>query len=190
MSAEPTSVACPRCDVGIGEQCERPDGTPAKPHADRVKRAAHEARQRAAADVPEAIVEDRWKRLYRACRLELEQRGDWGKLAAEQLLAMTLNMRHADEARDTASHGAVVTGSTGQKAAHPLWRVAATLDDKALAQAKALKLTPDTRGTSVPEGANEAADSGNDEDADEFGPLDEVSRQRQAAQKRRQSRRS
>lgn len=183
MSApdRPLDVPCPHCDAEVGDPCIKPNHEEADPHARRVK-ASDKARQERASGLsaPASVAETgkEWARLYRASRLELEQRGDWTPLAQKQLEAMVLNMAHAETLRETAAHSAVVRGSTGQASANPLWRVAIALENTALGQAKALKLTPDTRGTAAPGTEGLGADDDEDEDGDDFAALDRVAEQR------------
>lgn len=184
----PLDVACPHCDAAVGDDCVKPNHEETDPHARRVKaseKAKRDREQGAAAPAAVADAGKEWATLYRACRLELEQRGDWTKLADKQLSAMVLNLARAETVGEAASMTAVVTGSTGQQAAHPLWRVGISLENTALAQAKALKLTPDTRGTSaVPDDSDLGADDSEDEDGG-FGALDRVAEQRQKRDARR-----
>lgn len=148
---DPGAVPCPHCTAGVGEPCQTPQGDDAsKPHARRVKAAAEHAdaaHRRAEAGIPKTIVEGRWRRLYVACRLELETAGGWTQLAAEQLEAMVLQMEEAAACREAVRGDRVVKGSTGQAVANPLGAAGGRAAGEALALAKALKLTPDTRGT-------------------------------------------
>lgn len=186
ISDDELAVACPYCPAAAGEPCELPDGEPRNgPHARRVKaaeRAAAEARTRAEAEAPERIAEHRWRRVYVAARLELEQRGAWTRIAAEQLETVVRNMAAADNAREAAERKPTVDGSTGQTVANPLWNVALRLDAQALATARSLKLTPDTRGTSAatPDDGADLEEDKRPEDVDELAKLDELARKRKA----------
>ncbi|MCA1683684.1 MAG: hypothetical protein LC708_00930, partial [Actinobacteria bacterium] len=101
-------VPCPAstCTAGAGERCVKPDGEPARQtHKTRVKaarKAAQNAAQRAEREVPESIKGTRWRRLYRNARLELEQRGDWTKLAEAELESMVRAMASAERALEAA----------------------------------------------------------------------------------------
>jgi hypothetical protein len=175
-------VPCPRCTAGVGEPCQTPAGVDAKgPHAKRVKAAERERerqRQRAAQELPdERIGEHRWRRVYLSCRGELEQRGAWTRLAAEQVEAMVRNMAQADKCRAAAEAHPTVPGSTGNTVANPLGKVAIGLDAQALMTARELKLTPNTRGTSAT--VEDDADADPDtppEEVDELAGLDDLAR--------------
>lgn len=189
-SDDELAVACPRCPAAAGEVCLTPAGAEAKgPHKDRVRaaeRQAGQASRRAHAELPdERIAEPRWQRLYLASRGELEQRGAWTRLAREQVETMVRNMALADNCRAAVETRSTVEGSTGQVVANPLAALQLKLDAQALATARALKLTPDTRGTSATVAPDDGADdaAGEDqapEDVDELAPLDELARHRKA----------
>jgi hypothetical protein len=181
------TIGCPYCPAAAGEPCELPSGDarPAGPHVRRVKaaeRAVLEAKRRAEGEAPDRIPEHRWRRVYVAARLELEQRGDWTRLAAEQLESLVRNMAQADAARELAETTPTVTGSTGQTVANPMYAIATKLDAQALITARTLKLTPDTRGTSasVPDDGADADEDRPPEELDELAKLDELARHRKA----------
>lgn len=188
MTPESTdlSVECPRpsCRAGIGEPCLKPDGRPAAgPHKARTEAIARDLEERQAhaeEDTPERIKEPRWRRLYAACRLELEARGDWTTLAREQLEVMVRNMSTADACRELAGNNPVVRGSTKQAVANPLFAIQVRLDAEALRVAKALKLTPDSRGASAPGAADLGDGTGDDADRDPLDELDELAIRRKA----------
>lgn len=186
-SPDPFAVPCPQCEAGLRESCyvPRTGRELPRPHARRVK-AAQEvldaARRRADGAATERIEGKRWRRLWTGAHLELEQRGDLTRLALEQLEALVRNMRAADECRKLAEETPVVKGSTGQAVANPMSAQALRYDAQALALAKALKLTPDTRGYS-----NAPADDDVDDDderppeeLDELAELDDLARKRKA----------
>lgn len=185
---DPLAAACPHCEAAPGEVCLKPDGEDApRPHARRARAAerdAIEARKRAENSAPDRIEGDRWRRLYVACRLELEQRGQWTKLAAEQLEVLARTMSQADTAREACEREPVVKGSTGQPVPNGLWSTMRTLDAQALAIARALKLTPDTRGTSAGNVDDElpAGVGADDEPAerDDLAVLDQLAEKRKA----------
>jgi hypothetical protein len=198
QSVDPYAHPCPACPAGAHEHCfvERTGRELPKPHAKRVKAAelaVARQRRRANADAEERLEPGRWRRLYVACRLELEQRGDWTTLAAEQLEALVRNMRLAEEARAAAEGKPFVEGSTGQTVAHPGTQTATRLDAQALAIASALKLTPDKRGTSAPRPGDEdiPADAGEETAAerDELAELDDLARKRKEKAERPAKRR-
>lgn len=183
---DPLGPPCPRCKADPGEPCLKPNGDDAaKPHAARVTAAeaqAAKARQEAK-EVPTRIEGARWRRLYRASRMELEQRGDWTALAAEQLESLVLNLEEAAACRAEVKKARTVKGSTGQPVPNPLGSAAGRCDAVALSLAKALKLTPDTRGTSAPAGDVPVGDDDDEPEGagvqDDFADLDEVARARQ-----------
>lgn len=181
MTPAPDVLAhpCPRCPAGIRESCfvARTGRELPKPHTDRVKlaqRVEREARQRADGDATKRIESPRFRKVYAAARLELELRNDWTPLAAEQLESLVLNMEAAEDARGKAKAKPTVDGSMGQPVANPLIAVALRYDAQALANARALKLTPDTRGAraGIPGADNPAPDD--DEDKPPADPLDEL----------------
>jgi hypothetical protein len=184
-SVDPYSVPCPHCEAGLHERCFR-STTGAElqaPHKPRVKAAedvARRARERADGDAAQRIEGARWRRLYSACRLELEQRADWTTLAAEQLETLVRLMAAADGARELAEAKPTVEGSTGQLVAHPLGGRAIQYDAQALAIARSLKLTPDTRGTSAPRPGDEDVprEDAPAEERDELAELDQLARKR------------
>jgi len=142
-----------------------------------------EAKRRAEGEAPERITEHRWRRVYVAARLELEQRGAWTRLAAEQLEALVRNMAAADKARELAEVTPTLEGSTGQTIANPMYGVATKLDAQALITARTLKLTPDTRGTSataVPDDGADVDEARPPEELDELAALDELASKRKA----------
>lgn len=185
---DPLAAACPHCEAAPGEVCLKPDGEDApRPHARRVKAAerdAIEARKRAENSAPDRIEGDRWRRLFVACRLELEQRGQWTKLAAEQLEVLVRSMSQAETAREACERAPVVQGSTGQPVPNGLWSTMRTLDAQALAIARALKLTPDTRGTSAgnvdPDELPAGAGGDDAQDQDDLAALDQLAAKRKA----------
>lgn len=176
------AVPCPRCTAGVGEPCQTPSGEPARgPHAKRVRaaeRAAEAARRRAALEEPDdRIPEHRWMRVYRAGRAELEQRGAWTRLAAEELEALVRNMAQADKARSAAEMQPTLEGSTGQTVANPLYAIAVKLDAQALITARTLKLTPDTRGTTAtPDDEADADPDVAPAEVDDLAELDDLAR--------------
>lgn len=187
-AAEPGSVPCPHCPAGVGEPCLKPDGSEAgKPHARRLKAAevhADAAHRRAEAGIPKSIDVARWRRVYVACRLELEAAGGWTQLAAEQLEAMVLMLEEAAACRKAVKAERTVEGSTGQQVANPLGAAGGRAAGEALALAKALKLTPDTRGTRgstgdvVTDGDQPGPSGESSPGADDFADLDEVAAKR------------
>lgn len=187
-AADPGSVPCPHCPAGVGEPCLKPDGSETdKPHARRLKAAAvhaDAAHRRAEAGVPKSIDVERWRRVYVACRLELENAGGWTQLAAEQLEAMVLQMEEAAACRKAVKADRTVTGSTGQPVANPIGAAGGRAAGEALAIAKALKLTPDTRGTRgstgdvVTDGDPPGASGQSSPGADDFADLDELAAKR------------
>lgn len=193
ISDDELAIACPQCDAGEGEPCQMPDGEDRKaPHARRVKaaerhaaeleRALAEHKRKAEAEAPERIGTLRFRRVYVAARLELEQRAAWTRMAAEQLEMCVRNMEAADKARTDASKRPLVEGSTGQPVTNPLWALAVKLDAQALITARTLKLTPDTRGTSASV-QDDGADLDDERPAvelDELAVLDELARKRKA----------
>lgn len=191
--ADPLAIACPHCTAAAGEPCERPDGRElAKPHAARRREAdrRHAAmRLQAEGDAKHRIEGVRWRRVYAACRLELEARGAWTKLAAEQLESLVLNMEAAELARGKAKVSPTVEGSMGQPVINPAIAVALRYDAQALATARSLKLTPDTRGTSAPaDGVGADAPDEPEEPRDELAELDDLARKRREKTKRRRAR--
>lgn len=178
-ASDSNDVVCPRCQAQPGEPCLKPDGRPAPgPHKARREAIAAELdamRRRAENDAPDRITEPRWRRLFVACRIELEQRGDWTALAREQLEAMVRKMAAAEEAATKAERDPVVRGSTGQAVANPLFAIWVRLDSEANRLAKTLKLTPDTRGAAAPRGDDGAElDGDTGEVGDELDELDEL----------------
>jgi hypothetical protein len=186
MSVDPYAYPCPLCEAEVRAFCFRPrDGTELKkPHVKRVKvaeEAAAAARKRADGDAQQRLEEPRWRRLFAAIRLELEGRGDWTTLAAEQVETLVRNMRAADGARQLAEANPVVKGSTGQAVANPMGGRAVQYDAQALAIARALKITPDTRGTSAPRpGDEDVPQEGPEDERDELAELDDLARKRAA----------
>lgn len=182
--ADPLAVPCPHCPAAISEACVNPKGDELeRPHAKRIRAAELQAdaqRRRAEAGVPKSITAERWRRVYVACRMELENAGGWTQLAAEQLEAMVLQMEEAAECREAVRGSRTVTGSTGQTVANPLGAAGGRAAGEALALAKALKLTPDTRGTRgstgdvVTDGDTPGASGESSPGADDFGELDEL----------------
>lgn len=186
-SDDELAIACPACPAAAGEPCELPSGEPRGqgPHVRRVKAAEKsrlEARRRAEGEAPDRIPGHRWRRVFVAARLELEQRGDWTRLAAEQLEALVRNMAQADSARELAETTPTLLGSTGQTVANPMYAIATKLDAQALITARTLKLTPDTRGTSasVQDDGADADEERPPEELDELAKLDELARLRKA----------
>lgn len=186
-SADPFAYPCPACPAGRREACfvEGSGRELSKPHAKRVKHAeaeAAKARRRADGDAAERITGPRWRRLYAACRLELEQRGDWTVLAAEQLEGLVHDLQAAADAREERGGKLTTEGSMGQKVAHPNVATELRLEAQALATARSLKLTPDTRGTSAPRPGDEDVpredDDGPGEERDELADLDDIARKR------------
>lgn len=185
---DPLGVPCPHCPADVGERCVKPSGDEVdKPHSRRVKAAAIEAdkaQRRAEAGIPKSITEPRWRRLFVACRLELETAGGWTQLAAEQLEAMVLMMEEAAACRLAVRDARTVTGSTGQPVANPLGAAGGRAAGEALALAKALKLTPDTRGTRgstgdvVTDGDQPGPSGEAQPGADEFAELDDLAARR------------
>lgn len=194
-AGHPLSVPCPRCPAGVDELCETPKGVELeRPHKDRARRAEHvaeQARLRAEGDAEHRITSKRWRRVYAAARLELEQRAAWTKIAAEQLESVCRNMALAEVLRAKAEAKPIVPGSMGQDVVNPAVDKATRLDAQALATARALKLTPDTRGTSAaPTGDPDAGtdEGGGGEVVDELAELDEVARARKAKAAQRRAR--
>lgn len=197
--ADPSGVTCPHCHADPGDPCLKPDGEDAPaPHARRVKEAQREAAaaaRRAQSDVPATVdaAGADWRRVYVACRSELELKGQWTKLGAKQLTAMVLNMAQADACRVATDAEPMVDGSQGQKVPNGLWATQTRLDSQALAIARALKLTPDTRGTSATGGADgdeddrPPADTGEAEDRDALAQLDELAERRKKPGARRRA---
>jgi hypothetical protein len=185
LEAGAARIPCPRCPAVTGEPCETPRGVELeRPHADRIKayRAELEtARRRAEGDATHRIDHARWRRVYVACRMELEQRAAWTLLAAEQLESMVLNMAQAEVARTKAKASPTVEGSMGQAVANPAVAIALRYDAQALQTAIQLKLTPATRGTSVevPAGDDVPQDAP-EEERDELAAIDELARRRKA----------
>jgi len=187
MTLEPLTVHCPRCEAAPGEPCLKPDGRAAQgPHKARQDLAVAEAqrmRQRAEADAPAVLESPRWRRLYVAGRLELEQRGDWTTLAREQLEVLVRAMAKAEELRTVAENAPLTRGSTGQQVENPLWRTAERLDARALAIAKSLKLTADTRSWVAPPDDAGIPGGPEGEAGDELDELDELAVKRKAKAK-------
>lgn len=196
-SDDERAVACPQCDVAPGEPCELPNGEPrpSGPHARRVKaaernarevtRALEEARKRAEAETPSRIRTKRFRRLWAACRVELEQRGDWTVLAREEVESLVLNMELAADCRAAIKSPSdlLVKGSTGQAVPNPMLATALKLDGQALITARELKLTPNTRGTSATTPDDGAIDDAEDRPAvelDELAELDQLAARRKA----------
>lgn len=184
---DPFAVPCPQCEAGLHEACfvPRTGRELPRPHSKRVKAAQDvldAARRRAEGAATERIEGKRWRRLYTAAHVELEQRGDLTRLATEQLETLVRNMRAADECRQLAEATPIVTGSTGQPAANPAGVAALRYDAQALALARSLKLTPDTRGTAAPvdDGADDADDERPPEERDELAELDDLAARRKA----------
>lgn len=189
---DPLRVPCPRCDVSVGEECVTPKGKPAKAHADRTKLSAtlaERARLQADGDAEHRIEGVRWQRLYSSARLELEQRADWSSLAAEQLESVVLNMQAAEDARRQAKGKPLVPGSQGQKVANPAIAAALRYDAQALATARALRLTPDTRGASAPPLEDEPTADASDAEGDELAALDQLALRRREKAKTKRARR-
>lgn len=192
-SDDERAVPCPHCDAGIGEPCLTPSGEDAAgPHARRVKaaerqaaeveRAIVEAKRRAEAEAPARIGTKRFQRVYVTCRLELEQRAGWTRLAAEQVEMMVLNMELAAALRAKGKAKPMTKGSTDQDVINPAIKAALALDAQALITARTLKLTPDTRGTSASV-QDDGADLDEDrppKEIDELAKLDELARRRKA----------
>lgn len=180
-------IPCPRCEAGQGEACNKPDGSELhKPHRDRVKAYGAElerARLRAEGDATHRIDSVRWRRVYSACRLELENRAAWTPLAAEQLESMVLNMQEAERARAQAKAKPTTEGSMGQAVPNPAVQVALRYDAQALATASSLKLTPDKRGTSVevPDAPEDPSPDDGDTPDDELAVIDFAARRLKAA---------
>lgn len=190
LAAGAQRVTCPRCPAGVGEPCEKPNGDERAPHADRVKayRAELErARRKAEGDALERIEHPRWRRVYSACRLELENRAAWTSLAAEQLEGMVRNMIQAELARTRAEGKPTTEGSMGQAVPNPVVQVALRYDAQALQTAIQLKLTPATRGTSVdlPEADEDPSTDGPEHERDELAEVDELARRRKEKPRRR-----
>lgn len=182
----PLGIPCPRCSAGREEACvvESTGRELPNPHIGRVRAAAKraaDAKRRAEGDAEERIATPRFRRVYAAARLELEHRSAFTPLAAEQLETVCLNMEAAEMARAKARSDPLVEGSTGQPVANPLIAVALRYDAQALATARALKLTPDTRG----HGAPAVPDSSKDDTPATDSPLDELSRLDEVALKRK-----
>lgn len=178
LAAGAQTVPCPRCPAGVGESCQKPNGDDRATHVDRIKAYRAEvdrARRKAEGDATERIEHPRWRRVYIACRLELENRAAWTLLAAEQLESMVLNMAEAELARARSKSEPTTEGSMGQKVPNPAVQIALRYDAQALATARALKLTPDTRGTSVevPDGGEDpTSDASPEEECDELAAID------------------
>lgn len=176
-AVRPEDVVCPHCQAEPTEPCFKPNGQPVgKPHKRREELARKlNAQHEKALAAPDRVIGERWRRVYVRCRVELEGRDDWTTLAAEQLEAMVKALAMADTCADQAARDPLVKGSQDQEVANPLHSIALRYSDKALSLAKALKLTPDTRGAraAIPEDPATPA-----EDEDELAALDEVHRKR------------
>jgi hypothetical protein len=198
--ADPLGVECPRCGTDPGEPCLTPRGEDAtRPHKARQEHAdkvAAAAIARAEGDAVHRIENVRMRRIYVACRLELEQRGAWTKLAAAELEDLVHKLELGETSRDAAASEPFVAGSMGQLVPHPGHALAVRYGDAALKLAKALKVTPDTRGTSAPvpeddtvEARAGEADSPDAaaEERDELSAIDELAlaRKRKASSRRK-----
>lgn len=186
-SDEELAIGCPACPAAAGEPCELPSGEPRKqgPHVRRVKAAARQladAKRRAEGEAPDRISEHRWRRVFVAARLELEQRGDWTRLAAEQLEGLVRDLAQADRCRELAETKPTVEGSTGQTVANPMGAMSLKYTAQANITARTLKLTPDTRGTSasVPDDGADIDEDRPAEERDELANLDDLARKRKA----------
>jgi hypothetical protein len=190
--ADPLGVECSRCGTDPGEPCLTPKGENAvRPHKARQEHAEKVAAQaiaRAEGDAEHRLEDPRMRRIYVGCRLELEHRGAWTKLAAAELEDLVEKLALAEKMRKDAAAEPFVAGSMGQLVPHPGHALAVRYGDAALKLAKALKVTPDTRGTSAPvpddtvvEGkAAEAEPDAAAEERDELSKIDDLARYRKA----------
>lgn len=140
---DPLTVECPRCGSIAGVICRRPNGKPTKVHKDRI----------AAAETPEYIVDpldilytDDGRKLYTAIVQTLTERQDANRYTKMLALRIARNVEQADNLHEIAAREPVAEGSNGQPVANPAWAGACRLEDRVLADLKALRLTPDSAG--------------------------------------------
>jgi hypothetical protein len=140
---DPLTVECPRCGSLPSNICRRPNGKPAKVHKDRI----------AAAETPEYIVDpldilytDEGRKLYTAIVTTLTERQDANRYTKMLALRIAKNVEQADNLHEIAARSPVEVGSNGQPVANPAWAGACRLEDRVLADLKALRLTPDSAG--------------------------------------------
>lgn len=95
---------------------------------------------------PPATIPAAGRAMWRDAVADLQARGVWSpKMCPALLERLVLNRLAAANALVAATAEPVVTGSTGQPTAHPMFAVAARCDQVAMALARQLTLTPQTR---------------------------------------------
>lgn len=165
------ATPCPRCGAAAGAPCRRPNGRVVGPEH------AHAGRKKAAAapdvpeDVAERLIDPEAQQLYRSVVGELERRDEATPWTRQLAFRAARNAQEATIAFEQAADAGVVLGSTGQEVAHPLWSVALRLQERVLADLKALRMTPDSAGWTSAGGA---------EAKDDLDDLDELAAKRQA----------
>ena len=138
----------------------------------------HKARKVAAEEpewFPDPLDEletDEAKRLYGDIVKTLAANETENTVTKAIALRVAKNAEAAEDARRLAVAEPVSEGSMGQPVANPSWAILARLEDRILADLKALRITPDSAGYS-----SQSRPSKQDPD-DDFAKLDELDRRR------------
>jgi hypothetical protein len=178
MAATPPSPAriklalehsCPKCKAPAGIGCASPSGRQVQPHKPRL---ALVDQLTLDTGPPAVLKTPSGRTLHRSIVTTLQERGDLTPLALALAKRIVRNVEEADNARETAADSPTVIGSTGQEVPHPMWAVCARLEERALADARALMLTADSRVAAPAGGASRGAVG------DELDDLDELARRR------------
>lgn len=173
---DPREVPCPTCGAGNEEPCRRPSGRklPGQDVHDGRRVAARE--RDAPLDALDKLATREGRDLYASIVEELDARDEaapWTRALAFRIAA---NHEEATNAHRLAAEQPLVTGSQGQSVAHPMWTLASRLEDRVLADLKALRFTPDTGRMPLTSGVV-GKDPG-DEERDDLDELDELAPRR------------